>query len=332
MILEIQLNGQQLHVYTTPETELVLGRGREADLLIDSDEVSRVHCVIKESNGKYYVKDLKSANGTFVYDEKIHPETFCEFLTEFPVRLGKTILIFIRESEPVADLEEFGDRKKKRADPNAQTRIFTGVVKKDLLKTKKVESKSQLILILPLLVIGLGAAFYFWQGYQANQEAQTIVPTVVEAPPAPEVKLPFPASGCFYDDEKTLCQSLELPQDDYVAFIDGELALVTNIARMLDNKMTELAPLPEEEKKRALMLHLLNRMHANSLNMVFSPELNRIVVYGASADYKQLNSKMTLQAHGLPPAEEMQVALDAAITAGSLTEFETKYGQFYKLE
>lgn len=48
-----------------------IGRGRDATLTLPHPLVSRKHCEIFERNGKLFVRDLKSLNGTFVDSERI---------------------------------------------------------------------------------------------------------------------------------------------------------------------------------------------------------------------------------------------------------------------
>ena len=44
---------------------LSIGRAREADIPLLDDKVSRIHCGIRLSDGEFYLKDLKSRNGTY---------------------------------------------------------------------------------------------------------------------------------------------------------------------------------------------------------------------------------------------------------------------------
>jgi len=58
---------------------LVIGRGNDCDLILDEPEMSRRHAVIENSGDGIYLRDLGSANGTFVNgvqvrDAVLHPD------------------------------------------------------------------------------------------------------------------------------------------------------------------------------------------------------------------------------------------------------------------
>lgn len=55
----------------TVRLPLVLGRGREAGISLPQALVSRSHCELYESQGRLYVRDLGSLNGTYVGSERI---------------------------------------------------------------------------------------------------------------------------------------------------------------------------------------------------------------------------------------------------------------------
>lgn len=46
--------------------ELTIGRSSEADLQIEDETISRIHCSIRKWGDEYYVKDMGSRNGTSV--------------------------------------------------------------------------------------------------------------------------------------------------------------------------------------------------------------------------------------------------------------------------
>jgi pSer/pThr/pTyr-binding forkhead associated (FHA) protein len=57
------------------ERALIIGRDREVDLPLDDETLSRRHCVITFEDGRSYVDDLGSVNGTFVNGERISKKT-----------------------------------------------------------------------------------------------------------------------------------------------------------------------------------------------------------------------------------------------------------------
>lgn len=61
--LVLKVNGQEK---VFPQGKAVIGRSRDADVQIDSPDVSRRHAVIYLSEGSIAVKDLGSTNGTMV--------------------------------------------------------------------------------------------------------------------------------------------------------------------------------------------------------------------------------------------------------------------------
>lgn len=67
---------------TTQEVDLhlptVIGRGREVNLTLPHELVSRRHCEIYEKDGRLVVKDLGSLNGTFVNNTRIEGEQILE--------------------------------------------------------------------------------------------------------------------------------------------------------------------------------------------------------------------------------------------------------------
>ena len=62
-------------VLISSEAALTIGRQDGCQLRIVSSQVSRKHCELRSQDGKLFVKDLQSSNGTFVDGLKIEDET-----------------------------------------------------------------------------------------------------------------------------------------------------------------------------------------------------------------------------------------------------------------
>ena len=58
-------------MYELADKPLTIGRSPEADIVVFDERVSRVHCGIRLWDGEFYLKDLKSKNGTFLNDHQV---------------------------------------------------------------------------------------------------------------------------------------------------------------------------------------------------------------------------------------------------------------------
>jgi pSer/pThr/pTyr-binding forkhead associated (FHA) protein len=76
---------------------ITIGRSGDADILVKDEKASRVHCGIRFWDGAYYVKDLKSKNGTFVNDEKVETQ---QLEPGDRIRIGESVFVFEQEVTP----------------------------------------------------------------------------------------------------------------------------------------------------------------------------------------------------------------------------------------
>ena len=86
----IQSENLEENVHLTDE-EVVLGREEDADIVIDDQRVSRKHCKIALTDGRYVLTDLGSSNGTFINGQKV---TEKDLENGDKIQIGNTILQF----------------------------------------------------------------------------------------------------------------------------------------------------------------------------------------------------------------------------------------------
>lgn len=53
------------------DKSITIGRSPDADIILLDERVSRVHCNVRYWDGAFYIKDLKSKNGTFVNGRRV---------------------------------------------------------------------------------------------------------------------------------------------------------------------------------------------------------------------------------------------------------------------
>ncbi len=68
MVSEGELLG---HRWTLTNDELLIGRGTDADVVLPERQVSRYHLKIHYRDGRYFLEDLDSKNGTFLNGQQV---------------------------------------------------------------------------------------------------------------------------------------------------------------------------------------------------------------------------------------------------------------------
>lgn len=76
----------------TPEKVYMVGRHSTDDIIIFDKNVSRNHFTIQVKEGRYYIMDLGSKNGTFVEGRELSPGIETEVKEGVPIVVGMTIL------------------------------------------------------------------------------------------------------------------------------------------------------------------------------------------------------------------------------------------------
>jgi pSer/pThr/pTyr-binding forkhead associated (FHA) protein len=139
---------------------LVIGRGADCDLVLDEAEMSRRHAVIENSGDGIYLRDLGSANGTFVNgvqvrDAVLHPDDQIAFDTNR----------FLLEAPSLPTREE-GDQQPINVDDSTITQTMRAVPRPAQPAPAKPADESSkndiwwLIGAAALIAIGIAVLFY----------------------------------------------------------------------------------------------------------------------------------------------------------------------------
>ena len=87
--ITITLNDKEIGRKELDQGLIAIGRDMDNDIVINNLSVSRCHAIIQIRDGKIFVKDMASANGTFVNGQKIDE---CELRDGDLMLVGKHIL------------------------------------------------------------------------------------------------------------------------------------------------------------------------------------------------------------------------------------------------
>lgn len=91
MILRyLRHDGTQME-FELGERPITLGRSPDADIVILDEKASRLHCGIRLWDGDFYIKDLKSKNGTYVNGVRIE---MTKLNPGDQIRIGSSLITF----------------------------------------------------------------------------------------------------------------------------------------------------------------------------------------------------------------------------------------------
>jgi len=94
---EVREPGRGNRWFLVREKEILIGRSRDADLLLRDPSVDSRHAKVIRRDGEFFLVDMESLNGVFLNGRRIYRETFKPGDT---IRLGQTELLFLAPLPP----------------------------------------------------------------------------------------------------------------------------------------------------------------------------------------------------------------------------------------
>jgi pSer/pThr/pTyr-binding forkhead associated (FHA) protein len=89
--------GRELKI---PGDEFLIGRSDACNLRPKSDSISRKHCILRVREGRLFVEDLGSRNGSYLDDERLQEETEAKHGSK--LRLGRLEFQVVLEQQPAS--------------------------------------------------------------------------------------------------------------------------------------------------------------------------------------------------------------------------------------
>jgi pSer/pThr/pTyr-binding forkhead associated (FHA) protein len=84
--------GRSGEAFLLRREQTTVGRSPDCDIFLDDVTVSRRHAVISEQDGRFFVEDLGSLNGTFLNRHRIEQSPLSD---DDEVQIGKYRLVFL---------------------------------------------------------------------------------------------------------------------------------------------------------------------------------------------------------------------------------------------
>jgi pSer/pThr/pTyr-binding forkhead associated (FHA) protein len=106
------------------EKPITIGRSPEADVVILDEKASRIHCGIRLWDGDFYIKDLKSRNGTYVNGERIE---LAKLKANDRIQVGSVVFSFDQSGTAGTDVA-LQEMEKEMADGKGYSTILREIV------------------------------------------------------------------------------------------------------------------------------------------------------------------------------------------------------------
>ena len=90
-IVRKKLDGSAIERWEIKDKPITFGRGDDAGVQIKDERMSRQHFAVVPRDGKFFVRDLDSTNGTFLNNTRI---TEVELQPNDRIRAGQTVVVF----------------------------------------------------------------------------------------------------------------------------------------------------------------------------------------------------------------------------------------------
>ena len=97
-----EFTGQEINV----QRDMLVGRHQDAEILLQSTDISRKHAALLFRDDHIWVKDLKSTNGTFVNGERVEQEQEIELHDGDMLQFASFMFMILAPERYKADLPE----------------------------------------------------------------------------------------------------------------------------------------------------------------------------------------------------------------------------------
>jgi membrane-bound lytic murein transglycosylase D len=178
LIPEIQvniINGILLKSQPEYSDSFTIGRDETCDIQFDEEIISRFHARVQLENGKWFVEDSGSTNGTYLKSQKI---SRVELQHDMQIEFGKNgpVIKFgfpQTESSPQESLsvthyvDHYFDEKKDDTDAGAHTRVLRQAFER--VQKKKI-SKYYIIIGVAVVLLLIAGGYSIYQHIEANEQ------------------------------------------------------------------------------------------------------------------------------------------------------------------
>lgn len=302
-----------LHVVSGPDTgkkfilkdeRTVIGRGEDADFLIDDLTVSRRHAAVELHQEGFYLVDLGSSNGTRLNGSLISNSPFSDEVLDdgAMLELGSTIILFhlgvpeeapapvvsIRQSD-TQELPLFSSQRAQRSEGSALTpqmrneQITPTGVERPLVSSRPVSAVISWIVVFALVGGGVALLFNLMEAAGPKSSGERENKTVAEERPVSRVvhirprrpperaQVPVPPPALFASVSEAPDVALERFKEALARESDGDYHRALALLREIQEKYPEFVP--PDESSISERIELLEKCIDNAATIRWAEDL-----------------------------------------------------------
>ncbi|MFL5810190.1 MAG: FHA domain-containing protein, partial [Flavisolibacter sp.] len=107
MYIKVEVDENQPVYYRFTQNELTIGSSASNSIVINHKSISKKHAKLILDEGKWYVVDQGSTNGSYIEDDQLIPGKRIELGVDVPLRIGDyTFITFVEEASDPIDVNQ----------------------------------------------------------------------------------------------------------------------------------------------------------------------------------------------------------------------------------
>ncbi len=127
-LLELNREDKILREFEILEPDIILGRTTSAGIMLNSEDVSRVHAQILNTQEGFFIIDLGSTNGTLINGRKLKPKQSVKLNSNDTLEIGDVKFMFQVVANSIPSINQVnkisGDNENRQKVYNIQSNLF----------------------------------------------------------------------------------------------------------------------------------------------------------------------------------------------------------------
>lgn len=128
--------------------KIVLGRNADCTVVLNVPAVSREHAVIRRIQGKFYIEDMKSRNGTFVNNKEVATRTLLK--DDDRIKICDNVMAFYEDAPKLPLPDELRRLAEEESEPEDSSTVEATIQQPSSREVLQAQPAEKLAMLLDL--------------------------------------------------------------------------------------------------------------------------------------------------------------------------------------